>query len=167
MAPRNLGESTITLSILDRLIDREPANQVEAVPSRAQSVRQLKSGVRRDLEWLLNTRSIADAPDETLEAVNRSAYMYGLPDMSVLSMANPADRSRLLGQIKRAVNLFEKRLANVQVSIVQPPDAAKKDVHLRIDAMLRMDPVPEPVFFDTVIELKTGNCRLSGGDDAR
>jgi len=27
--------------------------------------------------------------------------------------------------------------------------------------------VPEPISFDTVIELKTGNCRLTGGDDAR
>jgi len=38
---------------------------------------------------------------------------------------------------------------------------------MRIEAMLRMDPVPEPISFDTVIELKSGNCRLSGGDDAR
>jgi type VI secretion system protein ImpF len=166
MAPRNLGESTITLSLLDRLIDRDPQNQVEAVLSRAQSVRQLKAGVRRDLEWLLNTRSIADAPDESLESLNKSAYVYGLPDMSTLTMANPADRTKLLSQIKRTINFFEKRLANVQVSIVQMADAAKKDVHLRIDAMLRMDPVPEPVFFDTVIELKSGVCRLSGGDDA-
>ena len=46
-------------------------------------------------------------------------------------------------------------------------DAGKKDVRLRIEAMLRMDPVPEPVSFDTVIELKSGNCHLTGGDDAR
>ena len=167
MAPKNLGESTITLSLLDRLIDQEPQNQVEAVLSRAQSVRQLKGGVRRDLEWLLNTRAIAEAPDESFESLNKSVYVYGLPDMSVLTMANPADRNKLLSQIRRTINVFEKRLANVQVSIVQMPDGAKKDVHLRIDAMLRMDPVPEPVFFDTVLELKTGICRLSGSDDAR
>jgi type VI secretion system protein ImpF len=164
---RNLGENTITLSVLDRLIDREPSNGVEAVLSRAESVRQLKIAVRRDLEWLLNTRTIAEMPDESLEAVNKSAYVFGLPDLSILSMATMADRNKLLSQIKRAITLFEKRLANVQVSIVQTVDASRKDVHLRIDAMLRMDPVPEPVFFDTVIELKSGKCRLSGGDDAR
>jgi type VI secretion system protein ImpF len=32
--------------------------------------------------------------------------------------------------------------------------------------MLRMDPSPEPISFDTVIELKSGSCRLSGGGDA-
>ncbi len=51
--------------------------------------------------------------------------------------------------------------------MVETPDAAKKDVRLRIEAMLRMDPVPEPISFDTVIELKSGNCHLTGGDDAR
>ena len=39
--------------------------------------------------------------------------------------------------------------------------------HLRIEAMLRMDPVPEPVSFDSGLDLQSGTCRLSGGDDAR
>ena len=47
------------------------------------------------------------------------------------------------------------------------PRSAKKDVRLRVEALLRMDPVPEPITFDTVIELKSGNCRLTGADDAR
>jgi type VI secretion system protein ImpF len=65
------------------------------------------------------------------------------------------------------INLFEPRLANVRLVLIETPDSAKKDVRLRIEAMLRMDPVPEPISFDTVIELKSGNCHLSGGDDAR
>ena len=63
--------------------------------------------------------------------------------------------------------LFEPRLASVRLVLVETPDAAKKDVRMRIEAMLRMDPVPEPISFDTVIELKSGTCHLSGGDDAR
>jgi predicted component of type VI protein secretion system len=51
--------------------------------------------------------------------------------------------------------------------MVETDDDIKKDVRLRIEAMLRMDPVPEPITFDTVIELKSGTCRLSGGEDAR
>ncbi len=66
-----------------------------------------------------------------------------------------------------AINLFEPRLANVRLAWVETPDAAKGEVRLRIEAMLRMDPSPEPISFDTIIELKSGNCRLSGGDDAR
>lgn len=164
---RNLGETTITVSVLDRLIDLEPENLTENPPTRSQSVRMLKNAVWRDLEWLLNSRRISDLPDEGFKEVNRSGYMYGLPDLSALTMATPADRNKLVRQIVGAINLFEPRLANVRVILVETPDAAKKDVRLRIEAMLRMDPVPEPISFDTIIELKSGNCRISGGDDAR
>jgi type VI secretion system protein ImpF len=164
---RTLGETTITNSVLDRLIDLEPENRMENSLSRAQSVRLLRSAVRRDLEWLLNTRRIAVGPDEGMREVNRSVYVYGLPDLSALSMATAADRNKLTRQILTAIALFEPRLAGVRVSLVEAPDAAKKEARLRIEAMLRMDPVPEPISFDTVIDLKTGNCRLPGGDDAR
>jgi type VI secretion system protein ImpF len=165
--PRGLGETTITISALDRLIDLEPENRMENPLSRTQSVRLLKSSVRRDLEWLLNTRRIADPPDEGLKELNKSTYIYGLPDLSTLTMAVAADRNRLVRQILSTINLFEPRLTNVRLVVVETPDAGKKDVRLRIEAMLRMDPVPEPVSFDTVIELKSGNCHLTGGDDAR
>ena len=49
-------ESRITLSILDRLLDYEPEVSQEAFGSRSRNLRQLKQAVRRDLEWLLNTR---------------------------------------------------------------------------------------------------------------
>jgi type VI secretion system protein ImpF len=164
---RSYGETTITLPVLDRLIDADPQSRVENPPSRSQAVRALKGAVRRDLEWLLNSRRICEPPDEALEQVNRSGYVYGLPDLSALTMATAADRNRLVRQILDTIKLFEPRLTNVRLVMVETPDAAKKDVRLRIEAMLRMDPVPEPVSFDTVIELKSGNCRLSGGDDAR
>jgi type VI secretion system protein ImpF len=164
---RSLGETTITVSVLDRLIDLEPENRMENPLSRAQSVRLLKSAVRRDLEWLLNSRRICDPPDEGLKELNRSAYTYGLPDLSTLTMAATGDRNKLVRQILATINMFEPRLANVRLVLVETPDSAKKDVRLRVEAMLRMDPVPEPISFDTVIELKSGNCHLTGGDDAR
>lgn len=164
---RGAGETTITVSVLDRLIDQEPENRIENPLSRSQSVRLLKSAVRRDLEWLLNTRRIVDPPDEGLKEVNKSLYVYGLADLSALTMATAGDRNKLVKQVLATINLFEPRLANVRLVLVETPDAAKKDVRLRIEAMLRMDPVPEPVSFDTLIELKSGNCHLSGGEDAR
>ena len=97
---RNLGETTVTVPVLDRLIDLEPGSQTENPPSRSQSERLLKRAVRRDLEWLLNTRRISDLPDEGLKEVNRSGYMYGLPDLSALTMATSGDRNKLVRQIR-------------------------------------------------------------------
>jgi type VI secretion system protein ImpF len=164
---RALGETTITISVLDRLIDHEPESKAENFLSRTQSLRLVKAAVRRDLEWLLNSRRIADSPDENFKELNKSAYIYGLPDLSSLTMATAADRNRLMRQIVGTINLFEPRLSNVRLVMIETENPGKKDVRLRIDAMLRLDPVPEPISFDSVIELKSGNCHLSGGDDAR
>lgn len=147
-------------------MDHEPDTRIENPPSRAQSLRLLKAAVLRDLEWLLNTRRIVDAPDESMKEVNKSTYVYGLPDVSMLTMETIVDRNRLVRQIMTAINTFEPRLTNVRLSFANMADAAKQDVRIRIEAMLRMDPAPEPISFDTLIELKGGKCHLTGGGDA-
>ena len=60
--PRNGPDAAVTLSVLDRLIDDDPRTSIEAPLTRAQSVRTLRDVVRRDLEWLLNTRQVAFPP---------------------------------------------------------------------------------------------------------
>jgi len=163
---RTPGDITVTLSVLDRLIDREPKAQTEAPLSRSQSVRILKAAVQRDLEWLLNTRRIFQEPDESLKEINRSLYIYGLPDFSQYTMASLADQAKLLKQILNTIKMFEPRLGSVRIVPVETTDSGIQQFHLRIEAMLLMDPAPEPVSFDTVIGLKSGNCKVSGGPNA-
>ena len=116
---RTPGDITVTLSVLDRLIDREPKSESEAPLTRSQSVRLLKAAVQRDLEWLLNTRRIFQEPDESLKEVNRSAYVYGLPDFSQYTMASAADQAKLLRQLLATIKMFEPRLANVRLVPVE------------------------------------------------
>jgi len=155
---------TVTLSVLDRLIDREPKSEVEAPLGRAQSERMLKAAVQRDLEWLLNTRRIFEEPDESLKEVNRSVYNFGLPDFSQYTMVSAGDQSKLLRQVVTAIKAFEPRLANVRV--IPMESAVIQQFHVRIEGMLLMDPSPQPVSFDTVIGLKSGTTRITGGPSA-
>lgn len=164
---RGQGGVTVTLSILDRLIDREPKSQVEAPLSPAQSVRMDKRAVHRDLGWLLNTRRIFLEPAETLREVNRSVYIYGLPDFSSYTMGSQSDRAKLLRHLVATIRMFEPRLANVQILPVESEATGLQELRFRIEGMLLMDPTPEPVSFDTVIELKSSACRLTGAADAR
>ena len=54
--PRREASGPVTLSVLDRLIDNDPKNNSEVPLTRPQSLRELRAGLKRDLEWLLNTR---------------------------------------------------------------------------------------------------------------
>ncbi|MEO8126605.1 MAG: type VI secretion system baseplate subunit TssE [Bryobacteraceae bacterium] len=157
-------DSIVTLSILDRLIDNEPSNRNEAVLSRAQSVRTLKSALRRDLEWLLNTRRIADDILDGYPDLAKSAYGFGLPDFTSFSFANVKDRARLLRALESAIRNFEPRLMAVRVVPLetQSESGAKKLLRFQIEGLLRMDPAPERVSFDTVLQLTTGEYQVKG-----
>lgn len=165
---RSQGNITVTLSVLDRLIDLEPKTQIEAPLSRSQSVRLLKAAVHRDLEWLLNTRRIVLDTDDSLKEVQRSVFVYGLADLSSYTMGSSADQTKLLRHMLGVIKIFEPRLANVSVvPIASSGGTGLQEMRVRIDGLLLMDPAPEPVSFDTLIELKSGVCRIAGGANAR
>jgi type VI secretion system protein ImpF len=163
---RSQGDLTVTLSVLDRLIDREPKMVAEAPLSRSQSIRIMRSAVQRDLEWLLNSRRIFQEPDEALKEVNRSLYIYGLPDFSSYAVASQSDRGKLLRQLTGAIKLFEPRLLNVRIVPVESTETGIQELRFRIEGLLAMDPAPEPVSFDTVVELRSSACHVSGGPNA-
>ncbi len=163
---RSQGDLTVTLSVLDRLIDKEPKSSSEAPLTRSQSVRMMKAAVQRDLEWLLNSRRIFLEPDESLKELNRSVYVYGLPDFSNYGAASAPDRAKLLRQLMTAIKLFEPRLLNVRLVPVESDGTGIQELRFRIEGLLAMDPAPEPVSFDTVVELRSSSCRVSGGSNA-
>jgi type VI secretion system protein ImpF len=161
--PRWEAEQTVTQSVLDRLIDREPGSQAEAAPTRAQSVRQLKAAVRRDLEWLLNTRRNPDAAGPEYEHLERSVFNYGLPDISSLSWNSPKDRGRLAHMLETAVELFEPRLDRVRVIALDVAGGGSVQVlRFHIEGLLEMDPAPEHISFDTVLQLSSGQYQVKG-----
>jgi len=150
--------TAVTLSVLDRLIDN--TGDGPATLSRSESVRLLKDGLRRDLEWLLNTRRIAVPPDESLREVNKSLYIYGLPDFTAYALNSPKDQSKLVRFLQSTVKLFEPRLANVRIIPLESMAGKTRTLRFRIEGMLLMDPAPEHVSFDTVLELTSGGYEV-------
>ena len=157
--PSSDKEGPVTLSVLDRLIDQEPDHKLEPPMTRAQSLRELRAALRRDLEWLFNTRCSIDEPPESLREVERSVYNYGVHDTSSLYLRSPKDQEFLAKSIKTAITSFEPRLQGVKVTI-EPSTDEVRGIHFSIEGLLRMDPAPEPVFFDTVLEPSSGEYKV-------
>jgi type VI secretion system protein ImpF len=154
--------TSLRLSVLDRLIDLAPRQPADEPSSLARSSAELKAAVRRDVEWLLNTRRIAEpAPDDLVE-VGRSVYHFGLPDISSMSADAPDVALALRRHVEEMLALFEPRLFNVRVSTPEESFGARRQLHFRIEALLRMDPNPEQVQFDTVVEVASGKFQVAG-----
>ncbi|HMQ04781.1 MAG TPA: type VI secretion system baseplate subunit TssE [Pyrinomonadaceae bacterium] len=152
-------EIKLTPSILDRLLDYEPDMSREAPRSQAQSLADLKRSVKRDLEWLLNTRHNGIDIDETLEELNESLAIYGLPDLTSLSVKNPNEQNRIAKAIETALRVFEPRFINVKVQL-EPINNTDRQLRFRIEAHLDIEPVPEPVSFDTVLQVGSGEFEI-------
>jgi type VI secretion system protein ImpF len=157
--PRTDNEIRVMTSVLDRLIDYEPEVSRESVVTRSKNLRQLKQAVRRDLEWLLNTRQRAGGLPEELIQTNDSVVMFGLPDFTTLALDSADDQNYIKHEIEEAVRRFEQRLEGVVVS-VEPAHPTDRVLGFRIDARLKIDPAPEPITFDTVLQLGSGEYQV-------
>lgn len=159
-------EHIVTIPLLDRLTDLEPKEPADPPITRAQSVRNLKAALRRDLEWLFNTRANPDTPQDMPEVV-RSVYNYGLPDYTHFVLTSPNDRARLQKRIEVAISYFEPRLSGVSVKLLETSFEPGKALRFHIDGLLKMDPAPELISFDTVLDLPTGEYQVKGEAGAR
>lgn len=153
------SEVRIKPSVFDRLLDFEPDVMREAPKTRAKSLRELKQAVRRDLEWLLNTRAFPEGIPARLEEVHESLAIFGLPEFSGTSIKNPSDQKRLVRALETAVRVFEPRLMDVRIDF-DPPNEVERSLRFRIEAQLKVDPLPEPVTFDTILEIGRGEFEI-------
>jgi type VI secretion system protein ImpF len=155
-------EVSVQQPLLDRLIDLEPASGVEPPQTRAMAVRSLKEAVRRDLEWLLNTRRTSLDMPKLYHELSRSVFLYGLPDLSSVSLHSFQDEVQLLGVIEKTIATFEPRLSHVKVTPQETLDRRERMLHFQIDALLMVDPAPESISFDTVLNVDRGACEVKG-----
>ena len=142
-------ERPVRPSVLDRLIDDDPRSNVEPPLTRSQSVRQFKTALRRDLEWLLNARRVITPVPDDCEQLARSVFTFGLPDITSMSKDSRESFERLARLIQSAIDVFEPRLTDVTVQLREGNSKLLRDVHFVIDGILKLDPMPERVMFDT------------------
>ena len=148
------ADQSLMPSVLDRLLDQGARAPAEGPASGPAVLARLKAAVKRDLEWLLNSRQVvADLPDD-LRQIDRSLLTYGLPDFTPSSLNNTADQMLLRRSVEQAITRFEPRLTRVVVTL-EAGREFERALRFRIDALLRVDPEPEPVTFDSVLQLTT------------
>lgn len=149
-------------SVFDRLIDQEPHRRTESPMNRTQVLQQMKESVGRDLQALLNTRCRATSWGSGLDEIAQSLFAYGIPDCVGISTGSREQQEELRLMITRAINHFEPRLINVRVQLADTNDPTDRALRFRIDAMLKVDPAPEPVIYDSKLDATSGDFLVKG-----
>lgn len=149
-------ERSVQLGLLDRLIDLEPENRAEAPMPRSESLRRLRNAVKRDLEYLLNTTRLPVELPEGCPESAKSVLTFGLPDVSGISLQDVASEQRLFKGLETAIELFEPRLSRVRVTCAEAVGPAQHSITFHVEALLMIDPAPERIAFDTVLDITKG-----------
>ncbi len=122
------------------------------MPTAADALERLRAAVRRDLEALLNARRRRRPLPKLLTELNTSLLNYGIPDPVSGTYAIAELRAALASEVEATIRRFEPRLSNVSVELVEETDGLGATLRMKVDAMLRADPVPEQVSFETLLE---------------
>lgn len=140
------------LPLLDRLLDADPATPEPPPPSAAVALDILRAAVRRDLEAVLNARRRRRPLPPQLEELPASPLGYGIPDATSGAYAVPERRQALAMEVEATIRRFEPRLMAVHVTLIEDEENLGRALRLKVEAVLRADPVPEPVSFETLLE---------------
>ncbi|MGO4376670.1 type VI secretion system baseplate subunit TssE [Pseudoduganella sp. RAF19] len=127
------------MSLFDRLLgDRD--------------VTHLKDAVGRDLEDLLNTRSVLPAHLQcAYPECAASVLNYGLADFAAMCLGSSEDRARICASLRMAVERHEPRLRNVRVRLETRPGTVNR-VDFSISAVLQAPGAREPVSFNALLQ---------------
>jgi type VI secretion system protein ImpF len=109
----------------------------------------------------MNTRQTPDPAGEEYKELRQSIYNYGLPDLGSFSATSTADQVRLRRALEAAIADFEPRIMGVRVGM-ETVAGAVRSLRFQIQGLLRVDPSPVPVSFDTVLELPAGEYEVRG-----
>ncbi len=148
-------------SILDRLLDDHPKDQVESLAAMHFDLRRFKHAVARDLEALLNSRCIDLTEEiERFPHARTSVINFGIIDLSSLSLLDPDDRALLRDKIRITIERHEPRLGKVRVTLDAPKDMDRM-LRFRVDAVLKVHPNKPPVSFDAMLQLSSNAYQIS------
>ena len=156
-------EARAQLPLLDRLIDDAPEVAHDPPLSAAETATILRRSVRRDLEALLNARRRWRSWPAGYSELEVSPVGYGISDFAAGAFNDPEQREQLRAGIEQTIRRFEPRLSRIRVTLADGQNTLEPVLRLRIEALLRIEPAPEPIAFDTLVNSATAEVQVKTG----
>ena len=151
---RSKSEILITQSLVDRLADTEQWPE-----TRATSISMYRESMKRDLEWLLNTRNPVIPELESYPATAASVLNYGLPDLHSFDGSAGREQNALTVALEKCIRTFEPRIHQPRVYLTRT-DLLSRSLRFHIEGQITYENMDEEVKFDTVLEMISGEYEV-------
>ncbi|KQV51778.1 type VI secretion system baseplate subunit TssE [Massilia sp. Root335] len=121
-----------------------------------------KDAVARDLEALLNTRSvIAEDALTGFPECSNSLVNYGLTDFADRSLSSPSDRAYICDCLEKTIARHEPRLRKVKAVLEVRDENSVNRLRFSITALLVVSTSEETVNFDALLQPSTLQYSIS------
>lgn len=144
--------------VLDRLLEQ---NRDSDFSQPHQILKHMRESVRRDLEFLFNSRYRCMSPPSGLVHLEESNINFGLPDLSTLNMSSVDNRKAFCKKIEKSILIYEPRIKSVKVKTADTLDNEDPSIRFRVEAILHCNPVAEMIIFDSSINPITQTVDVS------
>jgi type VI secretion system protein ImpF len=148
------SEILITQSLIDRLADYEQWPE-----TRAASIAMYRESLKRDVEWLLNTRQPIIPELEGYPLTAASVLNFGLPDIHTFDGSGGKEQNALTLALERCIRTFEPRISQAHVYLTRS-DLLTRSLRFHIEGQVFYENMDEEIKFDTVLELISGEYEV-------
>jgi type VI secretion system protein ImpF len=152
---RGEEDGSVAMSVFDRLLDDDPARGEDIRKTRSKALAELRDALRRDLEALLNTRPCSTTWEAPFAELENSILNYGVAIVTNAEMSASVNRERFRSAVEQAIRRFEPRFLKATVTLLDDANRIDRTLRFRIEALVRAEPAPEPLIFDSVIDPST------------
>ena len=146
------SDTPITQSLIDRLMDSE-----EMPTTRSASIQMFRNSIKRDVEWLLNSRRAFVPEIEDYPLAANSVFTFGLPDVNELPGGNSANN--VLAAISQTILIHEPRIREPRVSLTRT-DELSRSLRFHVEGKLVLENSEEDITFDTLFEVTSGEYQV-------
>jgi type VI secretion system protein ImpF len=151
---RNKSELLVTQSLIDRLTDQEQWPE-----TRTASISMYRESLKRDVEWLLNTRQPVIPDLEGYPATAASVLNFGLPDIHSFDGSAGREHNALTVALEKCIRVFEPRINQARVFLTRT-DLLSRSLMFHIEGQIIYENMNEEIKFDTVLELISGEYEV-------
>jgi len=148
------AEILVTQSLVDRLA------QAGSWPTtRKASEAMYRQSLKRDVEWLLNTRQPLLPELEAYPLAAASVVNYGLPDIQEFNGSDGRDKNALSALLLKTIKRFEPRIKQPRVYMLRA-DSVSRSLRFHIEGQIAFENMQEEITFDTLYELISGEFEV-------
>lgn len=154
---RSASKPPPRLPLFDRLLQ---GDSIETDKNAERAMRELREGVRRDLEILFNTRPRHLPLDRRETELSKSVLSFGLPELQSQQLATAEQQEVFRKRLEHLIRRFEPRFQELTIEIVPQDNSLDRTLRFRLRAVLKADAASETVVYDTVVDPATGGLLI-------